>query len=88
MLAIGAAILGAGHVCGFDVDPDALEIARGNVTEFEVDVDLVHVDLCHFCSEKVRNRQHSITQGELHVADECMSAARRDDGEGEPGRRG
>jgi predicted RNA methylase len=88
MLAVGAAILGAGHVCGFDVDPDALEIARGNVTEFEVDVDLVHVDLCHFCSEKVSSRQLSITQGEAVWLTRCTSAARRGDGEGEQGRRG
>ena len=35
MLSIGAAILGAAHVIGIDVDVDALEIARANIDEFE-----------------------------------------------------
>ena len=35
MLAIGAAILGSGHVIGVDVDSDALELALDNSLEFE-----------------------------------------------------
>lgn len=35
MLSIGAALLGARHVVGVDVDPDALEVAQDNVGEFE-----------------------------------------------------
>ncbi len=35
MLSIGAALLGARHVVGVDVDPDALEVAQDNVEEFE-----------------------------------------------------
>ena len=35
MLAIGAAMLGALHVVGVDVDDDALRIAQQNVEEYE-----------------------------------------------------
>lgn len=43
MLSIGAAILGACHVIGVDLDTDALEIARENIDEFEdpLPIDLV-----------------------------------------------
>ena len=43
MLAIGAAILGACHVVGVDIDDDALEIARANIDEFDdpLPIDLV-----------------------------------------------
>ena len=43
MLSIGAAILGACHVIGVDLDSDALEIARENIDEFEdhLPIDLV-----------------------------------------------
>lgn len=43
MLSIGAAILGAAHVIGVDVDADALEVARENIDEFEdhLPIDLV-----------------------------------------------
>ena len=35
MLSIGAAMLGACHVLGIDVDSDALEVAQANVAEYE-----------------------------------------------------
>lgn len=35
MLSIGAAILGACHVIGIDLDSDALEIAKENIDQFE-----------------------------------------------------
>ena len=43
MLSIGAAILGACHVIGVDVDSDALEIARDNIDEFDdpLPIDLI-----------------------------------------------
>eukprot|EP00891_Asterochloris_glomerata_P008394 jgi/Astpho2/8394/fgenesh1_pm.00122_%23_28_t len=42
MLAIGAALLGSGHVIGVDVDSDALELALDNSLEFEnLEIDLV-----------------------------------------------
>jgi predicted RNA methylase len=34
MLSIGAAMLGAQHVVGIDVDDDALRVAQQNVEEF------------------------------------------------------
>ena len=47
MLSIGAAILGAQHVIGIDVDVDALDIALTNVQEFEapLPIDLVRCDV-------------------------------------------
>jgi len=46
VLSVGACLLGAGHVTGFDVDGDALEIARANFAEFEIDnFDLVQTDV-------------------------------------------
>jgi hypothetical protein len=38
MLGIGAAMLGACHVVGIDVDADALEVAQANVAEYEDDL--------------------------------------------------
>ncbi|KAI8320926.1 methyltransferase-like protein-like protein 5 [Martensiomyces pterosporus] len=48
MLTVASAIMGASHVLGIDIDADALEIARENVEEFEIEenVDLVHASLC------------------------------------------
>lgn len=47
MLSIGAAMLGASHVIGIDVDPDALEVAQANVSEYEDDlqVDFILFDV-------------------------------------------
>ena len=46
VLSVGACILGAGHVTGFDVDADALDIARQNFAQFEIDnYDLVQTDV-------------------------------------------
>lgn len=45
MLSIGAAVLGAGYVCGVDIDDDALAIAATNVEEMEVDIDFVRSDI-------------------------------------------
>lgn len=35
MLGIGAAVLGASHVLGIDLDPDALEVAQSNCDDFD-----------------------------------------------------
>ncbi|GAB4819806.1 hypothetical protein N2152v2_006852 [Parachlorella kessleri] len=47
MLGIGAAMLGARHVVGIDVDADALETAQANIAEYEEDlpIDLVQCDV-------------------------------------------
>lgn len=45
MLSIGAAILGSEHVVGFELDVDAIEIARATCEEMEVEVDFVLCDV-------------------------------------------
>ena len=35
MLGIGAAVLGASHVLGIDLDPDALVVAQSNCDDFD-----------------------------------------------------
>ena len=50
VLSVGACLLGAGHVTGFDVDPDALDIASRNFAAFDIDyADLVLADVVHGC---------------------------------------
>jgi len=46
VLAMGCAMLGAGFVTGFDVDPDALDLVNENREDFEVDnIDCVNIDV-------------------------------------------
>ncbi|WP_321420247.1 METTL5 family protein [uncultured Methanomethylovorans sp.] len=45
ILAIGAKLLGAEKVVGFDLDPSALEIARQNASMMEIDVEFVQCDI-------------------------------------------
>ncbi|RUO96695.1 S-adenosyl-L-methionine-dependent methyltransferase, partial [Jimgerdemannia flammicorona] len=45
ILSIAANILGAGYCVGFDIDPEAIEIARQNCEDFEIDMDFVLTDL-------------------------------------------
>ena len=45
ILGIAAALMGAAHVTGFDIDPAALKVAAENVEEAEVSVDLVACDV-------------------------------------------
>ena len=45
ILAIGAKLLGAEKVTGFDLDNKALEIARKNAEKMGVDVEFVHCDI-------------------------------------------
>ncbi|MEA1984781.1 MAG: METTL5 family protein [Euryarchaeota archaeon] len=47
ILAIGARLLGAERVVGYDCDPGAIKIARGNAEKFGVDVDFVCTDVEH-----------------------------------------
>uniref|UniRef100_A0A7S3E8J6 Methyltransferase small domain-containing protein n=1 Tax=Rhodosorus marinus TaxID=101924 RepID=A0A7S3E8J6_9RHOD len=52
ILAIGACLLGASYVVGFDVDADALEIAASNAHEEEV-TPCTELGLLHWCSYAV-----------------------------------
>ncbi|WP_406659999.1 METTL5 family protein [Methanolobus sp. ZRKC3] len=45
MLAIGAKLLGAERVVGFDLDRKALEVARRNAENMGVDVEFMHCDI-------------------------------------------
>jgi putative methylase len=44
-LAIGCALMGAGEVTGFDVDADALEIAKENSERLNVDINWIESDV-------------------------------------------
>ena len=64
VLSVGACILGAGHVTGFDVDADALDIARQNFAQFEIDnYDLVQTDVVN----SLLPPPHVQVQGQLIV---------------------
>ena len=55
VLSIGAVMLGAGAVTGFDVDWDALETCKVNLESFDIDnVDLVQADLKTMMGESSR----------------------------------
>lgn len=45
VLSCGALLLGAAHVLGLDIDPDALEQAQQNSDELELELDLLHIDV-------------------------------------------
>jgi putative methylase len=45
VLAIGAALLGAGHVRGVDIDKNAIEIAMANATLLDVEVEFIIADV-------------------------------------------
>jgi len=55
MLAIGAKILGAERVIGFDSDPSALEIARENAERLGVEVEFECMDI-----RQVRGHAHTV----------------------------
>lgn len=44
-LGLAAALLGAQHVVGFDMDTDSLEIASENADDLELDMELVQCDI-------------------------------------------
>lgn len=45
VLAIAAQVLGSSYTVGYDIDPDALELASENAESFELDIDFVECDL-------------------------------------------
>jgi predicted RNA methylase len=55
VLSVGAAILGSDYVVGFDIDADALELAKQNLEESEVErVELIQCDVANIDSMMVR----------------------------------
>ncbi len=55
VLSVGAAILGSDYVVGFDIDADALELAKQNLEESGVErVELVQCDVANIDSMIVR----------------------------------
>ncbi|EYU32951.1 hypothetical protein MIMGU_mgv1a013678mg [Erythranthe guttata] len=44
-LGLAAALLGAEHVIGFDIDAESIEIAYSNADELELDMDFVQCDI-------------------------------------------
>ena len=47
-LALGAKMLGAAHVVGFEIDPDALKILSSNCEEMELNIDTVQCDVLQY----------------------------------------
>jgi predicted RNA methylase len=45
ILSIAANILGAGYSVGFDIDPDAIAIAKSNCEQFDIEMDFINTDL-------------------------------------------
>jgi len=46
MLSVGSAILGGTHIIGFDIDPEALKVAKNNIEEMEIEnVDFIQCDV-------------------------------------------
>ncbi|XP_048508052.1 rRNA N6-adenosine-methyltransferase METTL5 [Athalia rosae] len=45
VLSVGARLLGADHVIGFEIDPDALSILRRNCLELESDIESIQCDI-------------------------------------------
>ena len=55
VLSIGARLLGAITVIGFDVDPDAIEIAKKNLIDFGLDFEEENDGYCDFILKDVTN---------------------------------
>ncbi|XP_015597343.1 methyltransferase-like protein 5 [Cephus cinctus] len=48
VLSLGAQLLGASHVVGFEIDPDALQILQSNRDEIDVNMDAVQCDILEY----------------------------------------
>ena len=60
VLSIGARLLGATAVIGFDIDPDAIEIAKRNLEEFGLDIQEENDGYCDFILKDVTQAYSSI----------------------------
>lgn len=52
VLSLGAQMLGASHVVGFEIDPDALEILSNNCNEIDLNVEAVQCDVLRYLPGK------------------------------------
>ncbi|MES1909958.1 MAG: hypothetical protein MHM6MM_002634 [Cercozoa sp. M6MM] len=66
MLSIGAVCLGAAHVIGFDMDPEALQIAVENFASMELGADFSPV-LCDVTRVRPLLQSHDDSDSELHT---------------------
>eukprot|EP00741_Cyanophora_paradoxa_P001774 tig00000073_g1720.t1 len=57
VLSIAAAMLGAGHNVGFDIDTTILEVARDNAESFEIDLDLVNCNIASWYFPQQQQQQ-------------------------------
>lgn len=77
ILGIGAQIFGSAYTMGIDIDLDALNVARQNIEDFEVDVELVQANVSDIFAargsekgllqalfrQQVTPREHGTTEG-------------------------
>ena len=66
ILGIAAALLGAGHVMGVDIDPAVLSVAAQNADEAEVSVDLVACDVLELATRTACSSSASSCSGVGH----------------------
>jgi len=68
VLSIGARLLGATAVIGFDIDPDAIEIAKRNLEEFGLDIQEKNDGYCDFILKDVTKAYSSIFDTECNFS--------------------
>ena len=78
ILGIAAALLGAGHVTGIDIDPAAVKIAAQNVAEGEVSADFVACDVLELAMRSSASSRSGVAQSSAanaHTNDVTAAAA-------------
>ena len=73
VLSIGARLLGATAVIGFDIDPDAIEIAKRNLEEFGLDIQEENDGYCDFILKDVAQAYSSIFDAECNFGQKAFS---------------
>ena len=73
VLSIGARLLGARAVIGFDIDPDALEIAKTNLEEFGFDIQEENDGYCDFVLNDVTRTFAHVFDKECNLAQKSFS---------------